>query len=75
MGSILKFTEQSFSKEVESLVIKQKMTFMEAILYLCEESSLAPSAVSGLLAKPIIQRLFQEDQQTNLIPKESELKL
>jgi len=75
MGSILKFTEQSFSKEVESIVIKKKMTFMEAILYLCEENSLDPSAVSGLLSKPIKERLFQEGQEINIIPKESKLKL
>lgn len=75
MGSILKFDEQSFSKEVENFVITKKVSFMEAILHLCEENSLDPSAVSSLLSKPIKERLFQEGQEINIIPKESKMKL
>lgn len=69
MSSILKFTEHSFSTLVENLVISKNMTYIEAVLYLCEQENIEPDAVVSLLSIPIKEKLKIEGQEINIIKK------
>lgn len=69
MGSILKYNTKSFSDLVNSVVIKKKIGYIDAILELCEEHHLDPSSVNKLLSKPIKDKIKLEFQNINLLPK------
>lgn len=61
--------------EIESLVLSKDMAYMEAILFLCEEYSVEPELMAKLLSKPIIDKIKEEGENLNLLPKSSKLKL
>jgi hypothetical protein len=69
MGSILKFTEHSFSKKIEKLVIEKNISYIDAILSICEEEQLEPDSVTSLLSIPIKERLMIEGQELNILKK------
>ena len=69
MGSILKFTEHTFSKRVENLVIERHISYIDAILSICEEEELEPDSVTSLLSIPIKERLMVEGQELNILKK------
>ena len=69
MGSILKFTEHTFSKRVENLVIERNISYIDAILTICEEEELEPDSVTSLLSIPIKERLMVEGQELNILKK------
>ena len=69
MGSILKFTEHTFSKRIETLVIQNQISYIDAVLSICEEEDLEPDSVSTLLSTPIKESLKVEGQELNIIKK------
>jgi len=62
-------------KEIESLVLAREMSYMDAILFLCEKYSIEPELIAKFLSKPIIQQLKEEGENLNLLPKSQKLKL
>lgn len=62
-------------KEIESLVLAKEMSYMDAILFLCEKYSIEPELIAKFLSKPIIQQLKEEGENLNLLPKSQKLKL
>ena len=61
-------------KEIQSLVLAKEMSYMDAILFLCEKYSVEPELMAKCLSKPIIQKLKEEGETLNLLPKPSKLK-
>jgi hypothetical protein len=66
-------TNASFSHMVENLVAKEKMTYIEAVLHVCEERGLDPADVSRLINAPIKAKLEVEGMAANLLPKPNTL--
>lgn len=62
-------------KEIQSLVLAKEMSYMDAILFLCEKYSVEPELMAKCLSKPIIQQLKEEGESLNLLPKSQKLKL
>jgi hypothetical protein len=62
-------------KEIQSLVLAKEMSYMDAILFLCEKYSIEPELMAKCLSKPIIQQLKEEGENLNLLPKSQKLKL
>jgi hypothetical protein len=69
---ILENSGYNIQNEVEKLVLK-KYTYMEAVIKLCEDLSLEPAYIAKHLPKPIIEKLREEGESINLLPKSARL--
>lgn len=63
------FTKKSLSEKIELLVRKDKLTYAEAIIYVCEENDIDPHDISVLIPKgsPLFQKLEAEAIKLNRI--------
>jgi len=59
--------------EIEKLVLQKKYTYIDAVIKLCEDFSLEPSYMAKHLPKPIIEKLREEGESINLLPKSARL--
>ena len=66
-------TKASFAQLVEGLVHKEQMTYIEAILHICEDRGIDPSDVSKLVAPAIKSKVEAEGMAANLLPKSNSL--
>lgn len=67
-------TKATFAQLVEDLVHKERMTYIEAVLHVCEDRGLDPSDVGKLIAPAIKSKLEAEGMAANLLPKSNSLK-
>jgi len=75
MGASIKLNRKDFSKSVEDLVINKKLTYIDAILQMCEKNEIEPDTVKKLITKPIKEKLQIEGQVINILPKNNCLPL
>lgn len=66
-------TKSSFTQLVEGLVLNERMTYIEAILHICEDRGLDPSDVGKLVTPAIKAKLEAEGMAANLLPKSNSL--
>ena len=66
-------TKASFTQIIEDLVHLEQMTYIEAILHLCEERGIDPADVSKLVTPAIKAKLEVEGMAANLLPKSNSL--
>lgn len=66
-------TKTSFTQLVEGLVHKEKMTYIEAILHICDERGIDPADVGKLVTPGIKSKLEAEGMAANLLPKSNSL--
>lgn len=64
-----------FPKEVELYAIKHKVSYIDAVLAVCEQFGLEPQVAAKFLNKPLIEKIKIEGQEMNLLPKKSKLPL
>jgi hypothetical protein len=71
-----KFLCQSrFSQDIENLVLKSGLNYIEAIISYCEENNIEFESVSKLISKPLKEKLKHEAQQLNYLKKTTRAKL
>jgi len=70
---ILENGDLNITNEIEKLVCKKNYSYIDAILKLCEDYSLEPSYIAKHLSKPVIEKLRQEGESINLLPKSARL--
>jgi hypothetical protein len=63
----------SFTQMIERLVHQHKMTYMEAILHLCDERQIDPLDIGKLVSPVIKSKVEAEAQGKNLLPKTNTL--
>ena len=61
------------SNLIERMVSNRGMSYMEAVLEICEEHSVDASMVAKHLSKPIIENIEKEARDVNLLPKKKSL--
>jgi hypothetical protein len=66
-------TKSEFSKLVEKNVLEKKMTYMEAVLLVCEDHGIDPEDVRKFVSAPIQEKIEGEAMRLNLIPRSNEL--
>jgi len=66
-------TKSKFSKMVESTVIEKRLTYMDAILWLCEQNSIEPEDVKKFISPIIKDKLEAEARKLNFLPRTNEL--
>jgi hypothetical protein len=62
--------KNKFSRKVELYVEHWKVSYLDAVLAICEEYKVEPDAIAKFLSKPLIEKLKTEGQELNLVTKE-----
>ena len=72
---LIKMNSKTFSQEIENTVRKQKISYMDAIVHLCELKDLDPGRVNSFINKQIKEKLKVEAINLRLlnIPKQGSL--
>jgi hypothetical protein len=58
---------------VEKLVHEERMTYIEAVLHVCEERQIDPLDIGKLIAPTIKAKIEAEAMASNLLPKSNSL--
>jgi hypothetical protein len=66
-------TKAKFSKLVESTVIEKRLSYMDAILWLCEKHNIEPEDVKKFISPIIKNKLEAEARRLNFLPRTNEL--
>jgi hypothetical protein len=66
-------TKKSFSAMIESFVFQHKMSYMDAIVHLCEKNGLELEDIKKYLSPTIVEHLESEARQLNFLPKQNTL--
>ena len=66
-------TKSKFTKLVEKTVTDLKITYMDAILYLCDKNDLEPEDMKKFVSPIIKDKLEAEAMQLNFLPKQNTL--
>ena len=66
-------TKSKFSKLIEESVIDKKLSYMDAILDICEKNNIEPEDVRKFVSPIIKDKLEAEAMSLNLFPKTNSL--
>lgn len=66
-------TKSKFTKLVEKTVTDLRITYMDAILYLCDKNDLEPEDMKKFVSPIIKDKLEAEAMQLNFLPKQNTL--
>ena len=66
-------TQNDFCKQIEKYAEKWKVPYMDAVIAVCESKDIPVEGVAKFLSKPIIEKIKQEGQDLNFLPKTTKL--
>ena len=66
-------TKAKFTKYVEKTVIEFRLSYMDAILHLCEENNIEPEDIKKFISPIIKVKVEAEAMQLNFLPKKATL--
>lgn len=61
----------NFSKLVEDAVLKKRMTYIDAVIYVCEDNKIDPEDSKKFLSGPIKSKIEGEAIRLNLLPSQN----
>ena len=62
-----------FMENIEQLVQKTKMTYIDPIMFYCDENKLEPETAGKMVGGKLKQHIQEEAEELNLIQKTSKL--
>ena len=62
-----------FPREVENHAKKYEVSYIDAVIAVCDRYGIEPQVAAKFLNKPIIEKIKAEGQELNLRPKKSKL--
>lgn len=62
-------TKKRFTKLVETTVFDTKLSYMDAIIHICEKNMIEPEDVKKFLSAPIVEKLEAEAMSLNFLPR------
>ena len=65
--------KSKFTKLIESTVSDLRLSYMDAVLHLCEENNIEPEDVSKFISPIIKSKLEAEAMNLNFLPKTNSL--
>ena len=68
-------TRAKFTQMVETNVLKKKMTYMDAILQVCDDNRIEPEDVRKFVSKVVKEKLEAEAGALNYLPRTNSLPL
>ena len=63
----------SFMENIENLVQKTKMSYIDAVMYYCEENKLEPETAGKMIGGKLKQNIQDEAENLHLIQRTSKL--
>lgn len=66
-------SKSKFSKMIEESVVQKKLSYMDAILDICEKNNIEPEDVRKFVSPIIKDKLEAEAMSLNLLPKTNSL--
>lgn len=64
---------EQVSSTIERMVSTRSISYMDAVLELCEEHSIDSAMIAKYLSKPIIENIEKEAMDVNLLPRKKSL--
>ena len=68
-------TKKKFTNSVEELAISKKLSYIDAIVYFCQQNHLEPDSVKGLITPPLKEKIKAEEIDLRFLKNESNAKL
>lgn len=62
------FTTQSLARRAEELVRKDDLTYIEAIIAICDETGIDPADMAKLVVGPLKSKIEIEARRNNVLP-------
>ena len=69
----LGITTKRFSKDIEELVKSKRLTYIEAIVYFCEQKDIEPERVARFIDKGMKEKIQVDAEALNFLPKTNKL--
>ena len=66
-------TRSKFTKIVEETVLDKAISYMDAVLYICEKNSIDPEDVKKFISPIIKGKIEAEAMSLNFLPKQNTL--
>ena len=66
-------TKQKFTKIIEDTVNKKKLSYIDTIIYICEENNIEVEDAKKYVSPIIKEKLEAEARRLNFLPKGNEL--
>tara|TARA_Y100000816_G_scaffold266192_1_gene226565 strand:+ start:1958 stop:2182 length:225 start_codon:yes stop_codon:yes gene_type:complete len=66
-------TRSKFTKIVEETVLDKALSYMDAVLYICEKNSIDPEDVKKFISPIIKGKIEAEAMSLNFLPKQNTL--
>jgi len=73
MASVKMNNSIRFQANIEELVQRTKMTYIDAVVHYCEENKLEPETAGSMVGGKLKQNIQEEAEGLNLIQKTSKL--
>lgn len=68
-------TSAKFSTEIENIVRQEKINYIDAIVFFCEQNDLEIDSITKLVSKSLKEKLKHDAIELNFIKKTSQAKL
>lgn len=62
-------TKLKFAKMIENSVVTQKLSYMDAVIHLCDENSVELEEVKKFISPVIKQKIEAEAMRLNFLPR------
>ena len=69
------YTSERFNEEIEEIVEKTNMSYLDAMLYHADKNNLESETVADLVNQNTKNKLREEAEKLNFLPKTSKLPL
>ena len=69
------YCPSKFAQEIEKLVSVQRISYIDAIVYFCEQNSIDLESVPKLISKPLKEKIKYEAMELNFLKKTSRARL
>jgi hypothetical protein len=66
-------TQNDFCRQIEKYVEQWGVSYLDAVISVCESKEIPVESVAKVLSKPIIEKIQQEGQELNFLPKSNKL--
>lgn len=64
-----------FSLEIENMVLREKINYIEAIVLFCEENNIEVDSITKLISKPLKEKLKRDAIDLNFMKKTTRARL
>ena len=68
-------SKEKFAEEIESLVLRTQMNYIDAIVEYCEINNIEVDTISKMISKPLKEKIKYDAQELNFLKKTTRAKL